>query len=105
MDYFPGNHGPNAKFWPCDCHVIGKDIIWFHTVIWPCMLKSAGIPLPRTVFAHGFVKGEDGLKMSKSLGNVVDPVQTLEKYSSDTFRSAATSPPATLPPAHLPRCA
>jgi methionyl-tRNA synthetase len=50
------------------------------------MLKSAGIPLPRTVFAHGFVKGPDGLKMSKSIGNVVDPVETLKTYSADTFR-------------------
>jgi len=87
VDYCPqGKHGPNAKFWPATCHVIGKDIIWFHCVIWPCMLKSAGIPLPRTVFAHGFVKGSDGSKMSKSLGNVVDPVHTLASVSSDTFR-------------------
>ena len=53
--------------------MIGKDIIWFHCVIWPALLLATGVPLPRTVFAHGFVNGPDGQKMSKSLGNVVDP--------------------------------
>lgn len=64
---------PMAAFWPASIHVIGKDITWFHCVIWPCMLKSAGLALPKAVFAHGFVSAEDGRKMSKSLGNVVDP--------------------------------
>ena len=72
--------------WPADVHIIGKDIIWFHCVIWPCMLWSTGLPLPKTVFGHGFVTAEDGQKMSKSIGNVVDPNEVLKKFSSDTFR-------------------
>ena len=72
--------------WPADVHIIGKDIIWFHCVIWPCMLWSAGLPLPTTVFGHGFVMAADGQKMSKSIGNVVDPMDVLTRYSSDTFR-------------------
>mmetsp|Transcript_17104 Transcript_17104/g.41617 ORF Transcript_17104/g.41617 Transcript_17104/m.41617 type:complete len:773 (-) Transcript_17104:1137-3455(-) len=74
------------KFWPADVHIIGKDILWFHTVIWPCLLMSAGIPLPKTVFAHGFVNDKEGKKMSKSLGNVVDPHDMLDKFHVDTFR-------------------
>uniref|UniRef100_A0A7S1TU78 methionine--tRNA ligase n=2 Tax=Phaeomonas parva TaxID=124430 RepID=A0A7S1TU78_9STRA len=74
------------KFWPADVHIIGKDIIWFHTVIWPCMLMSANIPLPGAVFAHGFISGSDGQKMSKSLGNVVDPHDLLDFVGVDTFR-------------------
>jgi methionyl-tRNA synthetase len=62
-----------AAFWPCNIHLIGKDIIWFHCVIWPALLFSAGLPLPKTVLAHGFVHGFDGRKMSKSLNNAVDP--------------------------------
>jgi len=72
--------------WPADVHIIGKDILWFHTVIWPCILMSAGMSLPKTVFAHGFVNDEEGKKMSKSLGNVVDPHDMLDKYPVDTFR-------------------
>lgn len=64
---------PLAKFWPASVHVIGKDITWFHCVIWPCILKSAGLAMPKTIFAHGFVAAADGRKMSKSLGNVIDP--------------------------------
>lgn len=75
-----------AKFWPADVHIIGKDILWFHTVIWPCLLMSAGISLPKTVFAHGFVNDQEGKKMSKSMGNVVDPHDMLDKFHVDTFR-------------------
>jgi methionyl-tRNA synthetase len=75
-----------AKFWPCDVHIIGKDILWFHTVIWPCLLMSAKIDLPTTVFAHGFVNDKEGKKMSKSMGNVVDPHDMLDKFHVDTFR-------------------
>ncbi|CEM01471.1 unnamed protein product [Vitrella brassicaformis CCMP3155] len=78
--------GANKDFWPANVHVIGKDIVWFHTVIWPCMLMSTGIPLPESVFAHGFVHAADGRKMSKSFGNVVDPNHLLDKYPADTFR-------------------
>lgn len=74
------------KFWPASVHVIGKDILWFHTVIWPCLLMSAKVPLPHAVFAHGFVNDKDGKKMSKSLGNVVDPHDMLDHFDVDTFR-------------------
>ncbi len=73
------------KWWPCDLHVIGKDITRFHCVIWPAMLMSAGVPLPRQVFGHGFVyfRGE---RMSKSLGTVVDPLDAAEKFGPDPLR-------------------
>ncbi|MFG1485928.1 methionine--tRNA ligase [Halobacteriovorax sp. RZ-2] len=80
------NTDQREKFWPADMHVIGKDILWFHSVIWPCMLKAADLPLPKQVYVHGMVLAEDGKKMSKSLGNVVDPFEMLEKYPTDTFR-------------------
>ena len=73
-------------FWPANNHVIGKDILWFHTVIWPTLLMSANLPLPKTVFAHGFVNDKDGKKMSKSLGNVVDPHDMLDQFDVDSFR-------------------
>ncbi len=73
------------KWWPAAVHVIGKDITRFHCVIWPAMLMSAGLPLPKTVFGHGFVylKGE---KMSKSLGNVVTPMDVADVYGADALR-------------------
>ncbi len=74
------------QFWPADIHLIGKDILWFHAVIWPCMLLAGGIPLPKTVFAHGFVKPKNSEKMSKSLGNVVDPFQLVQVYGADSVR-------------------
>ncbi len=73
-------------YWPCDVHVIGKDITWFHTVIWPLMLHAADIELPKQVYVHGMILAEDGKKMSKSLGNVVDPFEMLTKYPLDSFR-------------------
>jgi methionyl-tRNA synthetase len=73
-------------FWPANVHIIGKDILWFHAVIWPCLLMSANIPLFHTVFAHGFVNDKEGKKMSKSMGNVVDPHDMLDKFEVDTFR-------------------
>ncbi len=74
-----------AKWWPADLHVIGKDITRFHTVIWPAMLMSAGIALPRQVFGHGWVhlKGE---KMSKSLGTAVEPLEALDRFGPDPLR-------------------
>ena len=77
---------PIRKYWPAQSHVIGKDIVWFHTVIWPCMLMSAEIPVPRGVFSHGFINAADGRKMSKSYNNAVDPHDIVSKYSSDTIR-------------------
>ena len=74
-----------AEYWPA-VHIIGKDICRFHTIYWPCMLMSAGIPLPTCVFSHGFLNAEDGRKMSKSLGNVIDPNDVLDKFPADTFR-------------------
>jgi methionyl-tRNA synthetase len=73
------------RYWPADMHVIGKDIIRFHSVYWPAFLMSAGIELPRRVFAHGFinVKGE---KMSKSVGNVVDPIALVDAFGVDQVR-------------------
>jgi len=77
---------PLSKFWPANCHIIGKDIIWFHSVIWPCMLMSAELPLPKGVFSHGFVNASDGRKMSKSFGNTIDPNAILDLYPSDSVR-------------------
>src|SRR5688572_23939110 len=74
-----------AKWWPADLHVIGKDITRFHTVIWPAMLLSAGLPVPRQVFGHGFMSVE-GQRMSKTLGNVVDPADAVRKVGVDPLR-------------------
>lgn len=68
------------KYWPADLHLIGKDITRFHGIVWPAMLMSVGLPLPKKIFAHGFWNLE-GMKMSKSLGNVVDPVEFAENFS------------------------
>ncbi len=73
------------KFWPADLHVIGKDISRFHAVVWPAMLLSAGLPLPKTVFVHGFVLS-GGRRMSKTLGNVIDPFDLIERYGADALR-------------------
>lgn len=72
------------KFWPA-IHVIGKDIIWHHAVIFPCLLFSAGFKLPRTIFVHGFIT-VGGQKMSKSLGNVINPFELVKKYGTDAVR-------------------
>ncbi len=77
--------GDAMRFWPADLHIVGKDIIRFHCVYWPAFLMSAGVPLPKRVFAHGFLfnKGE---KMSKSVGNVVDPFSLVEEFGVDQIR-------------------
>ncbi|CAK0847013.1 unnamed protein product [Prorocentrum cordatum] len=77
---------PLSRFWPADMHVIGKDICWFHCVIWPSMLMSVGLPIPKSVVVHGFIAGPDGRKMSKTFGNVVDPHDQLDRYPTDTLR-------------------
>ncbi len=73
------------KFWPADVHVIGKDILRFHAAIWPAMLLSAKIPLPKNIYVHGFITSE-GQKMSKSLGNVVDPFDVSKRFGVDQIR-------------------
>ncbi|MBU0728096.1 class I tRNA ligase family protein, partial [Patescibacteria group bacterium] len=73
------------KYWPADLHVIGKDIVRFHAGIWIGMLLSAGIPIPKGIFIHGFIT-HNGDKMSKTLGNVVDPLELQEKYGTDPLR-------------------
>jgi methionyl-tRNA synthetase len=82
---FPDDKDTNWRHWPADVHIIGKDIIRFHAVYWPAFLMSAGIQLPKRVYAHGFLfnKGE---KMSKSVGNVVDPFAMADQYGVDQVR-------------------
>lgn len=77
--------GPRRKYWPADLHLIGKDIVRFHTVYWPAFLMSADLPLPKKVFAHGFWLNS-GEKMSKSLGNVVDPFALAAEFGIDAVR-------------------
>jgi methionyl-tRNA synthetase len=74
------------RFWPATYHIIGKDILKFHTVFWPALLIAAELPIPRHVFVHGFLLGADGRKMSKSLGNVLDPFEVLDQYGPDALR-------------------
>ncbi|HSX46323.1 MAG TPA: methionine--tRNA ligase, partial [Candidatus Saccharimonadia bacterium] len=78
-------HEDFKKFWPADAQIIGKDIIRFHAAIWPAMLMSLGVALPKQLYVHGFITVE-GKKMSKSLGNVVAPADIVEKYGVDAFR-------------------
>jgi len=82
---FPDENAERWKFWPANVHVIGKDIVRFHAVYWPAFLMSAGIELPKRIFAHGFLFNR-GEKMSKSVGNVVDPFQMVEHYGLDQVR-------------------
>jgi len=87
-NYLTGIGYPNEKYkkyWPADIHVVGKDMLRFHTGIWPGMLLSAGLPLPKKVIVHGFLT-IDGKKMSKSTGNVIDPIEISEKYGADSIR-------------------
>ena len=74
------------RFWPATYHVIGKDILKFHTVFWPALLMAAELAVPHHVFVHGFLLGADGRKMSKSLGNVLDPFEVMEQYGTDALR-------------------
>ncbi len=85
LSYAIEGHDLTDRFWPATVHLIGKDILKFHAVIWPAMLMAAGIEVPRSVFVHGFLlMGEQ--KMSKSLGNVIDPFEVIELFGADALR-------------------
>ena len=79
-------HHDYDRYWPADVHFVGKEIVRFHSIVWPAMLMSMGMPLPKKVFGHGWLL-LDGGKMSKSKGNVVDPYLLAERYSTDALRS------------------
>ena len=82
---YPDDTEEWRKFWPASLHLVGKDIVRFHTVYWPAFLMSADLPLPRKVFGHGFILNR-GQKESKSLGNVTDPMELAEKFGKDNLR-------------------
>ena len=82
---FPDEGDPNWRYWPANVHIIGKDIIRFHAVYWPAFLMSAGVALPKRIYAHGFLFNR-GEKMSKSVGNVVDPFNLADQYGVDQMR-------------------
>lgn len=83
---YPDETEDMSKFWPADVHLVGKDITRFHTVYWPAFLMSAGIALPKQVYAHGFLLSRDGKKESKSAGNVTDPAELVDAYGVDVLR-------------------
>lgn len=83
--YRSGLSSDYDKFWPADVHVIGKGITRFHAIYWPAFLMSAALPIPKSLFVHGYFT-VDGQKMSKTLGNVVDPIDLINKYGTDALR-------------------
>ncbi|MDO3662557.1 methionine--tRNA ligase [Bacillus sp. C28GYM-DRY-1] len=85
LGYDTENDELYQKYWPADVHLVGKEIVRFHTIYWPIMLMALDLPLPKQVFAHGWLLMKDG-KMSKSKGNVVDPVTLIERYGLDELR-------------------
>ncbi len=85
LGYGTEQDGLFRKYWPADVHLVGKEIVRFHTIYWPIMLHALGLPLPKQVFGHGWLV-IDGKKMGKSVGNVVDPVVLCSRYSSDAVR-------------------
>ena len=85
LGFYSDDDSLYRKYWPADLHLVGKEIVRFHTIIWPIMLMALGEPLPKQVFGHGWLV-LDGGKMSKSKGNVVDPVKLCERYGVDAIR-------------------
>jgi methionyl-tRNA synthetase len=85
LGYGTENDAKYLNYWPADVHLVGKEIVRFHTIYWPIMLMALDIPLPKKVFAHGWLLMKDG-KMSKSKGNVVDPVTLIDRYGLDALR-------------------
>jgi methionyl-tRNA synthetase len=85
LGYGTENDTRYLKYWPADVHLVGKEIVRFHTIYWPIMLMALDLPLPKKVFAHGWLLMKDG-KMSKSKGNVVDPVTLIDRYGLDSLR-------------------
>lgn len=82
---YPDDPALFEKYWPCDVHLVGKEIVRFHSIIWPAMLMSADVPLPKKVLGHGWILLEGG-KMSKSRGNIIDPVQLIQRYGVDALK-------------------
>lgn len=85
LEYLPREKPVGARFWPATVHLVGKDILTTHAVYWSTMLMALNLPLPETIFAHGWWT-VDGEKMSKSRGNVVDPNTMVERFGADAFR-------------------
>ncbi|MCR2823366.1 methionine--tRNA ligase [Lederbergia panacisoli] len=85
LGYGTDDDSKYVKYWPADVHLVGKEIVRFHTIYWPIMLMALDLPLPKKVFAHGWLLMKDG-KMSKSKGNVVDPVSLIDRFGLDALR-------------------
>lgn len=85
INYISGLKDKEKKYWPADIHIIGKGINWFHSVIWPAILLSAGYKPPKKLLVHGYLN-LGGQKISKSLGNIIDPIELIDKYDTDSVR-------------------
>lgn len=90
IDYFKIDTDQYSEFWPADLHIIGKDILWFHSVIWPALLLALEVPLPKKILSHGFFT-INGKKMSKTLGNVIKPKQLIDTFGVDATRMLLVS--------------